>query len=94
MLNDVTLNALGNELAKIAGSLQGHVRSGRRPISVGKLLAKGGNEKVSDIVKTSAGKATLVGTGLVGGMGLYHFGRKANEDRKLGRQMRIQQGVQ
>jgi len=90
MFNDVSLNALDNELFKIAGSLRCHVRSGRRPISVGKLIEKGG-EKVSDIIKTSAGRAALLGTGLVGGMGLYHFGRKVNDDRKIGRQMRLQQ---
>lgn len=92
---DILLAAFDDELTKIAGSLQGHVRSGRRPLTVKRLIEKSSeHRKLSDIVKTSAsmgGKGTALGAGVLGGMGLYHVGRKANEDRKLGRQIRLQQ---
>lgn len=86
---DTMRAAFEDELEKIAGSLTGHVRSGRRPIGAQKLMEKDSEHtKVSDIIKVSglAGAATL----MAGGAGLYHWGRKANEDRKLGRQMRLQ----
>lgn len=94
--NIAIFTAFNDELEKISGSLQGHLRSGRRPISAKRLIEKSGeHKKLSDIVKVSApaSKATLVASGALGGMGLYHLGRRANEDRKLGRQMRLQQGM-
>lgn len=39
----------------------------------------------------SLGKGGVVGGSMLGGAALYHLARKANEDRKLGRQVRLQQ---
>lgn len=85
---------------KVAGELQGHVRSGRRPLHVDTLLeqeeasearpsdvAKTPAEKVSSALPSKGQAAALVGTGLVGG----HVLRQANEDRKVGKMIRKQQ---
>jgi hypothetical protein len=61
MLFDVMKKAFDDELQKIAGALQGHVRCGRRPISATTLLDKEKEEtkatrkKVADLTKLSGG---------------------------------------
>lgn len=90
-----------DELQKIAGELQGFTRSGRRPLGVSRLLEREGESNVgpSDIfggeVKLSQVPYKALGTlgTLAAGAGLYHLGMKANQDRKMGRAMRIQQGA-
>jgi len=87
---DVMRGAFEDELEKISGALHGQVRSGRRPIGAKRLMEKDSSHtKVSDIVKIS-GLPTLA-VGAVGGAGAYHWGRLANEDRKVGRIIRLQQ---
>lgn len=99
---DVVQGAFSDELEKISGSLHGKVRSGRRPIGAQRLMEKDSQHtKVSDIVKLSSGGGSLLskikspagklGVAAIGGAGAYHVGRQMNEDRKLGRQLRIQQ---
>lgn len=93
---DVVRQAFSDELEKISGALHGKTRSGRRPIGAQKLMEKDSeHSKVSDIVKVgglpSLSTAQKFGLAAVGGAGAYHFGRQANEDRKMGRQMRLQQ---
>lgn len=92
-----------DELQKIAGELQGYTRIGRKPIGVERLLERevestttptdvvsqsiGGTVKLSAADRAAMGKAlALMGAGA----GTYHVARVANNDRKLGRQMRIQ----
>jgi hypothetical protein len=96
--------AFKDELSKIAGEMQGFTRIGRKPISIDRLLEReveselkpsevapaGIGEPVSE--KTSAPNAKALGVAALGGAGLYHVARRANEDRKLGRMMRKQQG--
>ena len=106
-----TLVGFEDELEKIksAGEMQGHTRSGRRPIGVDRLLERESESSDTpstvfgkhvdsetfqkDIEKVSrAGVGTamaLLGTGAV----LQHLARKANQDRKMGRMMRLQQDV-
>jgi hypothetical protein len=105
---DIMFAAFDDELKKIAGELQGHVRSGRRPIGVERLLAReseseltptdvieGGEEKEASaggeakkLLSPGKKAVALMATGAVG----YHAASKANQDRKLGRQIRLQQG--
>ncbi len=91
-----TMSAFTDELAKIkqAGELQGFTRSGRRPISVDRLLEREAEieaenqelfEKVSKI-----GKKMMGGVGFGAGLGAMYLGSKMNRDRQTGRQMRIQ----
>lgn len=95
---EVMRASLHDELAKIAGELQGFTRSGRRPISVPRLLEQEGasEDTPSEVFKTSAAAVSptlkTVGT-LAAGAGLYHVARKMNQDRQLGRAMRLQQGM-
>ena len=96
-----------DELEKISGELQGFTRIGRKPIGVDRLLEREAesevtptdvamgptppNEKVklSDDMKKRLGSvAATMGAGALG----YHVIRKANQDRQLGRQVRMQQG--
>lgn len=95
---DTMRQAFKDELEKVAGELQGFTRSGRKPIGVEKLLERENESEVkpSDVVKTSTAKADALKAGglLALGAGGYHVGRKANEDRKLGRQIRLQQEQQ
>jgi hypothetical protein len=91
---------LYDELAKIAGSMQGHVRKGRKPIGVEKLIEKQSElPKASDIYKyaNAAVKAarSLPVSGkdvalLGGGALVYHQGRKIKRRYELGRQMELQ----
>lgn len=63
MLFDVVKKAFDDELQKIAGSLQGHVRSGRRPLTAETLLdkekedGKANRKKLADLTKLSGGAA-------------------------------------
>jgi hypothetical protein len=91
--------SFSDELQKIAG----HIRSGRRPISALRLLKKEseiGKRAVMTKVgflgmgghahpPSSSGKKFLAGVAV--GVGGFHAARKANEDRKIGRQVRLQQ---
>ena len=107
---DIMRAAFDDELQKIAGEMTGHVRSGRRPIGVDRLLEREsesddmpsevfGTEKVSSPAQAvrAAGAAAHSGVGkyvlpMVAGAGVYHVGRQANEDRRVGKMMRMQQG--
>lgn len=94
---DVMHAAMRDELEKIAA---GMARIGRRPISAHKLLEKGSSmiklapKKAKVASKADAAKeglgllkpTSLLLAGAAGG----HMIRKANEDRKLGRQIRLQ----
>lgn len=91
--------AFHDELEKISGEMQGFTRIGRKPISIEKMLEKEeGQPSPSesfaspDVTKTSGTKTVLGLTGLAAGAGGYHVIRKANEDRKMGQMMRLQQG--
>lgn len=97
---DVMRAAFEDELEKISGELQGFTRSGRRPIGVDRLLereaesemtpsdlAPAGVEKIS---ADGGGAKKLLAAGLVGA-GIYHVGRTAEQDRRMGRAMRLQQ---
>ena len=90
---DIVKTAFMDELEKIAGSLQGHVRSGRKPIGVEKLLKKESElPKASEITKMAkgfplSGKDTAL---LVGGAAAYHQGRKIKRRYDMGRQMELQ----
>lgn len=88
---DIVKSALEDELSKIAGSLQGHVRSGRKPIGVEKLIDKENKlEKDAIITKLSGWRKGALTA--AGGVALYETARRANEDRKLGKIVRLQQG--
>jgi hypothetical protein len=98
--------ACRDELEKISGELQGFTRIGRKPIGVERMIEREAESEVTptDIVekataepttepkveKTSGATALKVGGGAILGIGGYHLARKANADRKLGRQVRIQ----
>ncbi len=85
--------AFDDELLKIAGELQGFTRIGRRPISVDRLLERESASDVSpsDVVGTTkessaANNVALLGLGALG----FHVLHKANQDRILGKQVRLQ----
>lgn len=93
--NEAMRASFESELSKIAGELQGFTRSGRRPIGVDRLLEREREESdglASEGVKLSAVplKALLAGSALAGA-GAYHVARKADQDRQMGRAMRLQQ---
>lgn len=77
-----------DELEKDAGFMRG----GRRPLAAGTLLKKEG-EMVKRSKKTIFEKrgARAFIAGVAAGAGGMHYIRKANEDRKIGKQIRIQQ---
>ena len=87
-----------DELNKIAGEMQGFTRIGRRPIGVERLLERereDADEMSVDAVKLSAvPSSALLAGAAIGGAGAYHLARKANQDRQMGRAMRLQQGAQ
>lgn len=90
-LFDITKKAFQDEFEKIAGELQGHHRSGKRPLSATTLLRnEKGIKKVSDIIKLSSPPHIFAAGAVTGAAGL-HMIRKANEDRRLGKQVRLQQ---
>lgn len=78
--------AFSDELEKIAESFE---RSGRRPISVDRLLEKEVEEPVQGIQEKIASKKHLL-SAAAGAVGFEAL-RRANEDRKLGRAIRKQQ---
>lgn len=95
----IVKTACHDELVKISH----FIRSGRRPISVDRLLEREAENPASlDAVigqtdESSEGEektANAVGKTLAtmgaGALG-YHMVRQANEDRKLGKQIRVQQ---
>lgn len=104
-----TLVGFEDELEKIksAGEMQGFTRSGRRPIGVDRLLERENESDETpstvfgkqvdqetfrkDVEKLSAaGHAmALMGAGALAALAA----RRANEDRKMGRMMRLQQNV-
>jgi hypothetical protein len=89
----ISISSFSDEFCKIA---EGLARIGRRPISVDRLLEREAAEDLpmaSDVSaeKTAGPTAKTVAT-LAAGAGIYHVGRKANEDRKLGKMVRQQQG--
>lgn len=94
-MHPATAAAFQDELEKIAGELQGFTRIGRRPISVDRLLEREVRDDsgLDDVVKESAVSPEAVKAfGMMAlGAGAYHGLRRANEDRKIGRQMRQQQ---
>lgn len=98
--------AFQDELQKIAGSLQGHVRSGRRPLKAETLLknekdnTEESRKKLADMIKTSTGTdkglrltpGSMKTLGLLAGGGyVYHTGRKMKRRYEAGRQMELQQ---
>jgi len=102
---DVMKTAMQDELEKISGELQGFTRSGRKPISVDRILEReeetvspsevlGLTESAPPVKeKLSMKPETAKTLGLIAaGAGGAHVLRKANDDRKLGRAMRVQNG--
>lgn len=93
-----------DELEKISGEMQGFTRLGRKPIGVERMLEREVESETTptDVVekaidRTEIEKTSDISMGAKGVMGLLaagalgsHVLRKANEDRKMGRQMRIQ----
>lgn len=105
MLFDVMKTAFEDELQKIAGELQGHVRGGRRPLAASTLLkkekedAKGSRKKLADLTKLSAGGGNLLKKvdsaktiGLLG-IGAYglHKVQQAKRRHDIGKQVEEQQ---
>lgn len=88
-----------DELEKISGELQGFTRSGRKPIGIEKMLENETEQELpSEVFQKSSSPIDTIPAkyktlGLLGaGAGIYHVGRKAEQDRRLGRAMRLQQG--
>jgi hypothetical protein len=99
--------AFRDELNKIAGEMQGYTRIGRKPISIEKMLANENEvtglpddfvqqsmkKAAQALVKMSAPKVGRRELALLGGGAAAALvGRQANEDRRLGRMVRKQQG--
>jgi hypothetical protein len=91
------------ETEKNAGSMQGAVRSGKRPLSAERYLEKEREDvskKKATITKLSAKPPSIKGQMIRGGLvlgagaGLYHLANRANEDRRLGKMIRDQQAQQ
>lgn len=98
--------AFRSELEKISGELQGFTRSGRRPIGVDRLLEREAESEATptnvfsdakvdpetfkkDVEKLSAVSKHLISAG-IGATGALAL-QKANQDRKMGRAVRLQQ---
>jgi hypothetical protein len=95
MLFDVMKKAFDDELQKIAGALQGHVRGGRRPISATTLLDKEKEEtKATQAGKNLSSKlspdAKSLGLLGIGAYGLYKA-QQAKRRHDLGLQVEMQQ---
>ena len=94
--NEIMKAAFYDELEKISGELQGFTRSGRKPIGVEKLIETEGPlpsevfQKNSSAIDQIPAKYKTLGL-LAGGAGLYHVGRQAEQDRRMGRAVRLQQ---
>ena len=83
------LNKTSSVMAKIAESFE---RSGRRPISVDRLLereSEGAADAPASVMDKIANKKHLLSAAI--GAGGFELARRANEDRKLGRAIRKQQ---
>lgn len=93
-IHDIIRHSCRDELEKIAGEMQGHTRIGRRPISVERLLERETPAPSSVLEKIAGTGSKLFGAGTLAGAAGYHYGRKANEDRKLGKMVRIQSSQQ
>lgn len=105
MLYDVMKKALEDELEKIAGSMQGHVRGGRRPVSAQTLLdneketSKETKKTIAKLTKTGSKKEiaktlapdmkTLATLG-IGAYGLSQL-QKVKRRYNVGRQVEYQQ---
>lgn len=95
--SEIMKAAFYDELEKISGELQGFTRAGRKPISVERMLENeseqaGPSEVFGSEEKTASTASKYKNLGLMTlGAGVYHVGRKAEEDRRLGRQVRLQQ---
>lgn len=88
---DVMQSAFQDELEKIAGSMQGHTRSGRKPIGIKRMLEKESEmPKASEILKMSAKFPVKETALLLGGAGAYHQGRKINRRYQIGKQVEQQ----
>lgn len=101
---EIMKNAFSDELEKISGELQGFTRIGRKPIGVERMIEREAESEVTptDVVEKSlpqpeekektslSNTAKVLGTAALGA-GTYHVLRKANEDRRLGKQVRLQQ---
>ena len=91
-----------DELEKIAGEMQGFTRIGRKPIGIEKMLENeteqaspsetftAGTTKLSAPDAETTRKVLKVVAPLAAGAGIYHIGARAERDRRLGRQMRLQ----
>jgi hypothetical protein len=83
---------IGRKPIGVERMIEREVESETTPTDVvEKAIAGPGTEKTSGMAMPSA--TAMKTLGLVGlGAGGYHLLRKANEDRRLGRQVRVQQG--
>jgi hypothetical protein len=103
MSKKAMLQGFNSELEKISGEMHGFTRIGRKPIGVERMLERetegeppsalfsSGEAKEAAVAKAAAEMAKYkVPATLLAGAGSYHILRKANEDRKLGRQVRLQ----
>ncbi len=100
MRYDIMKAAFEDELQKIAGALQGHVRAGRRPMKAETLLrkekedTKDTRKKIADLTKLSnKGSANMAATLGLLGIGAYGMHRLQTMNRRyqMGRQMEMQQ---
>jgi hypothetical protein len=95
-LTQVMRAAFDDELEKIAGELQGFVRSGRRPISVERLLEREAEDNSVDMdvdgdseekhASFPVKETALIGAGLY----LGDRARKYKRRYEMGRQMELQ----
>lgn len=80
--------AFDDEIEKIAGAMTKAMRKGVRPYKMENFI-----KKHSSIIKEAVSAKALKDAALLaGGATGYHVLRTANDDRKLGRQIRQQQG--
>lgn len=102
-INETLQSAFNDELEKIAGEMHGFTRSGRKPIGVDRLLERESESETtpsnafssasvpSEAFKADVEKVSSLGAGVaLGALGTLALSRM-NRDRKLGRQMRLQQ---
>jgi hypothetical protein len=107
MSDDVTLLAFQDELQKIAGEMTGYTRSGRKPISIEKMLSNEGEvtglpEEFTEMAEQAAKALVKMSMtprakhmALLGaGAAAALTGRQANEDRRVGKLVRRQQAQQ
>lgn len=87
LMNSITATSFFEEFTKIAESFE---RSGRRPITVDRLLEREVEDSMTPSVKLAAPDRKHIMSALAGAAG-FEVARRANEDRKLGRMVRKQQ---